>query len=85
MHYGMAGGTGPGFAHRQAGSPDLMTQEERSAMIERMHNAATPEERQKVIAENRATMQKRAQELGVAQPAQRGPRAGHRHQAPATN
>jgi Spy/CpxP family protein refolding chaperone len=91
MQHGMAGGTDPGFAHRQAGSPELMTQEERSAMIERMHNAATPEERQKVIAENRAAMQKRAQEKGITLPEHRGPhagfgpRSGTRPQAPATN
>jgi hypothetical protein len=91
MHHGMAGGTGPGFAHRQAAGPELMTQEERSAMIGKMRNATTPEERQKVIAENRAEIQKRAQEKGVTLPEHRGPHAGFgprtgtRPQAPATN
>lgn len=84
MHQGMAGGTGPGFAHRQAAGPELMTQEERSAMIEKMRNAKTPEERQQIAAANRAEMQKRAQERGITLPEHRGPHFGT-PQAPATN
>jgi len=85
-HGGMSGGT----AGYGAG-PEVMTQEERSAMIEKMHNAATPEERQKIVAENRAEMQKRAREKGITQPEHRGPhagfgpRTGNRPQAPTTN
>lgn len=93
--HAMAGGRGhggmSGGAAGHGAGPELMTQEERSAMIEKMHNAATPEERQKVIAENRAEMQKRAQEKGITLPEHRGPhagfgpRSGTRPQAPATN
>lgn len=85
-HGGMSGG-----AAGYGAGPELLTQEERSAMIEKMHNAATPEERQKIIAENRAEMQKRAQEKGITLPEHRGPhagfgpRSGTRPQAPATN
>jgi len=92
--HAMAGGRGhggmSGGAAGHGAGPELMTQEERSAMIEKMHNAATPEERQKVIVENRAEMQKRAQEKGITLPEHRGPhagfgpRSGTRPQAPAT-
>ena len=92
--HAMAGGRGhggmSGGAAGHGAGPELMTQEERSAMIEKLHNAATPEERQKVIAENRAEMQKRAQEKGITLPEHRGPhagfgpRSGTRPQAPAT-
>lgn len=95
QHGAMAGGRGHGGMSRGAAGygagPEVLTQEERSAMIEKMHNAATPEERQKVIAENRAEMQKRAQEKGITLPEHRGPhagfgpRSGTRPQAPATN
>ena len=91
----MAGGRGrggmSGGAAAHGAGPELMTQEERSAMIERMRNATTPEERQKIIAENRAEMEKRAKEKGITLPEHRGPhagfgpRAGNRPQAPATN
>jgi len=85
-HSGMSGG-----AAGHGAGPELMTQEERSAMIEKMRNATTPEERQKVIAENRAEVQKRAQEKGITLPEHRGPHAGFGPrtgtgpQAPATN
>jgi hypothetical protein len=91
---GMTGGPGHaimGSAAGQGAGPELMTQEERSAMIEKLHNAATPEERQKIIAENRAEMEKRAREKGITLPEHRGPhagfgpRSGTRPQAPATN
>lgn len=93
--HAMAGGWGhggmTGGAAGHGAGPELLTQEERSAMIEKIHNAATPEERQKIIAENRAEMQKRAQEKGITLPEHRGPHAGSgprggtRPQAPATN
>jgi hypothetical protein len=91
---GMTGGPRHGVMGGVAGQgagPALMTQEERSAMIEKLHNAATPEERQKIIAENRAEMEKRAREKGITLPEHRGPhagfgpRSGTRPQAPATN
>jgi hypothetical protein len=93
--HGMTGGRGHGGMSGSAAGlgagAELMTQEERSAMIEKIHNAATPEERQKVIAENRAEMQKRAREKSITQPEHRGPHAGFgprtgtRPQSPATN
>jgi hypothetical protein len=86
--HGMTGGRGHGGMGGGAaasGGPELMTQEERSALIEKIHNAATPEERQKLIAENRAEMQKRAKERGITLPEHRGPHFGGTPQAPATN
>jgi hypothetical protein len=50
-----------------------MTPEERTALREKMRNAATPEERQKIAEATRAEMQKRAQERGVTLPEHRGP------------
>ena len=94
MQHGAMAGTQHGARGGAAGhgaGPELMTQEERSAMIEKMRNATTPEERQKVIAENRGEMQKRAQEKGITLPEHRGPhggfgpRNGTGPQAPATN
>ena len=85
-HGGMSGG-----AAGLGAGPELMTQEERSAMIEKMRNARTPEERQKIAEENRTEMQKRAQEKGITLPEHRGPHAGFGPrtgtgpQAPATN
>ncbi len=56
----------------------LMTSEERTAAMEKMRNANTPEERQQIAMANRAEMQKRAAEKGITLPEQRGPqgRAG---------
>lgn len=85
-HGGMSGGAA-GFG----AGPELMTQEERSALIEKMRNAKTPEERQKIAEANHAEMQKRANEKGITLPEHRGPHAGFgprtgtRPQAPATN
>jgi len=80
MGPGMMGGMGPramgaGFAGPQAGQ-QLMTPEERTAMRDKMRNAATPEERQKLAETNHAEMQKRAKEKGITLPEPRGPRAG---------
>jgi hypothetical protein len=61
-------GTGPQGEH------GLMTPEERTALRDKMRNAATPEERQQIAAATRAEMQKRAQEKGIALPEHRGPR-----------
>ena len=61
---GMRSGMGPGGAG--AGIPgaaamqQLMTPEEHTATINKMRNAATPEERQKIADATRAEMQKRA-------------------------
>ena len=65
MKHGMGGGMGGPMAGQQ-----LMTAEEQAAFREKMHNAATPEERQALAAANRAEMQQRAAERGVALPEQ---------------
>ncbi len=80
MGPGMMGNMGPramgaGFAGPQAGQ-SLMTPEERTAIQEKMRNAATPEERQKLAEATHAEMQKRAKEKGITLPEPRGPRAG---------
>lgn len=61
------GGMGP-----QAGQR-LMSPEERAALQEKMRNA-TPEERQKIAAETRAEMEKRAKDRGITLNEHRGPR-----------
>lgn len=82
-HPGMGGGMGPGWAgmglmgHGPMGGvmagQQLMTPEERTALMEKMRNAKTPEERQKLAEENHAQMQKRAKEKGITLPEYRGP------------
>jgi hypothetical protein len=74
------GGTGPaamggGPAGRMAGQ-QLMSPEEHTALQEKMRNAKTPEERQKLAEANRAEMERRAKEKGIALPGPRGPGAG---------
>ena len=66
---------GPGFAGPVAGQ-HLMTPEEHTATINKMRNAATPDERQKIAEATHAEMQKRAKEKGITLPESRGPRAG---------
>jgi len=62
MSSGMGhGAMGGGAAGPMAGQ-QLMTPEERTALQEKMRNAKTPEERQKLGEATRAEMQKRAQE-----------------------
>jgi hypothetical protein len=76
----MRGGMGPGAMGRDGTGPQarqqLMTLEERTAIQEKMRNAKTPEERQKVADATRTEMQKRAQEKGIALPEHHGMR-GH--------
>ncbi len=48
----------------------LMTDEERTAMHEKMRAAKTPEERQTLRAANHAEMEKRAKEKGITFPMQ---------------
>jgi len=58
MQHGMMGGTG----HAGMGmGPSSMTPEERSAFHEKMRNAKTPEERQKLAKERAATLPKQNQ------------------------
>lgn len=76
----MRGGMGPGAMGAGFPGPatmqQLMTPEERAATIDKMRNAATPEERQKLAEATRTEMQKRAKEKGVTLPEPHGPRAG---------
>jgi len=76
----MGGGMGPGAMGAGFAGPaamqQLMTPEERTANINKMRNAATPEERQKLAGTTHTEMQKRAKEKGITLPEQRGPRAG---------
>ena len=67
----MGGGPAGGMAGQQ-----LMTPEERTALQEKMRNAKTPEERQKIAEATRTEMQKRAQANGATHPEHRGPGAG---------
>lgn len=62
MQHGQMGGMGHGPKSGQG----LMTPEEHSAFQEKMRNAKTPEERQKIAESQRAEMHKRATERGVA-------------------
>jgi hypothetical protein len=80
---GMGGmGHGPmGMGHGPMGAgpaaaQQLMTPEEQTAFREKMQNAKTPEERQKLAEANRAEMEKRAKEKGITLPLPHGPRAG---------
>ena len=77
MGYGMMqGGSQRGMAGPNSAIQQLMTPEERNAMIEKMRNAKTPDERQKLAIENRAEMEKRAKEKGITLPPARGPHFG---------
>jgi hypothetical protein len=75
MQHGRMGGMDGGAAGRGAGHGG-MTPEERTAFMEKMRAAKTPEERHQVAAANRAGMQKRAQERGGPAGEHRGPH-GH--------
>jgi hypothetical protein len=72
------GGMGPGAmgGGPAGGMQQLMTPEEHTALQEKMRNAKTPEERQKLAEANRAEMEKRAKEKGVALPGPHGHGAG---------
>ena len=94
MQHGAKGGTqhgamgGGAAGHGAAGhgtGQQLMTPEERTALQEKMRNAATPEERQKLAEATRTGMQKRAQERGITLPEGRAPRTGTAPAAPATS
>lgn len=91
---GMTGGPRQGVMGGAAGQgvgQQLTTPEERSALIEKMRNAATLEERVKIAEEHRAEVDRRAREKGITLPAHRGPHAGFgprtgaAPQGPATN
>jgi len=79
MQHGMSGGMGHGAMGAGTGpqaGQQLMTPEERTALQEKMRNAKTPDERQKLAETTRAEMQKRAKEKGIALHEHRGPHAG---------
>ena len=69
----MRGGMQQGMVGPNSAIEQLMTPEERTAFIEKMRNAKTPEERQKLAVEGRAEMEKRAKEKGITLPPARGP------------
>jgi Spy/CpxP family protein refolding chaperone len=76
---GMHGMGGTGHGPMGAGptaAQQLMTPEEQTAFREKMQNAKTPEERQKLAEANRAEMEKRAKEKGITLPQPHGPHAG---------
>jgi len=75
MMGGMMGMHGP-MGAGPAAAQQLMTPEEQTAFREKMQNARTPEERQKLAETNRAEMEKRAKEKGITLPQPHGPRAG---------
>lgn len=79
---GMMGGMGGGMTGHGA-AQQLMTPEERTALMEKIHDARTPEERQQIAAAARTEMQKRAREKGITLPEHHGPRFGATPQAPA--
>ena len=89
MQYGAKGGTGHGpmgaGAAGHGAAQQLMTPEERTALMEKMRNAKTPEERQQIAEATRTEMQKRAKEKGITLPEHHGPRFGTTPRAPATN
>ena len=77
MGAGMMGGMGHGAMGPDAmGAAQLMTPDERTTLQEKMRNAKTPEERQKIAEVNRAEMEKRAKEKGIVLPGPRGPGMG---------
>ena len=62
---------------RHAAIRELMTEQERQAMKEKMRAAKSPEERKQLMAANRAEMEKRAKEKGITLPAPRSGQHGH--------
>ena len=68
---GMQSDKAHGAMENRGAGIQLMTPEERAALQEKMRNA-TPEERQKIAAETRAEMEKRAKDRGITLNEQRG-------------
>lgn len=74
-------GMGQGMMHGQMSGQnsdmkvmrELMTPAERLAMMDKMIDAKTPEERQAVMTANHSEMQKRAKDKGITLPAGHGP------------
>lgn len=80
QHGNRAGHGAAGMQHDprgpQAAAQQLISPEERTATMEKMRAAKTPEERQQIATTMRAEMQKRAAEKGITLPEQHGPRLG---------
>jgi Spy/CpxP family protein refolding chaperone len=73
MGPGIMGGMGHGaMGPGSMGGQQLMTPEERTALMDKMRDAKTPEERQKIAQANRAEMEKRAKETAVTLPGPHG-------------
>lgn len=64
-------------SERHAAVRELMTDQERQAMKEKLRAAKSPEERQQLMSANRAEMEKRAKEKGITLPAPRSGPHGH--------
>jgi len=75
MGSGMGQVMGAGTMGNHANVQQLMTTEERTAMMEKMKQAKTPEERQTLAQANHAEMEKRAKEKGIELPSMK-----HDHQ-----
>lgn len=77
---GMGSGMGPPMMRGSFAGPmaaqQLMSPEEQQAFMEKMQNAKTPEERQKLAEANRTEMEERAKEKGITFPAAQGPFGG---------
>ena len=58
---------------------ELMTPAERLAMMDKMIDAKTPEERQAIMTANHTEMEKRAKDKGITLPAGHGPHAMSNH------
>lgn len=78
---GMANGMGPGMMRGQMMEQnanmkimrELMTPSERLAIMDKMIDAKTVEERQAIMTTTHTEMEKRAKEKGIALPAGHGP------------
>jgi hypothetical protein len=76
MAMGMATGMDMGPGHGPMAGQQLMTPDERTALLDKMRSAKTPEERQKLAEATHAEMQKRSQEKGITLPDHGGPGMG---------
>ena len=73
MRGGMAQGQMAGQNSDMKVMRELMTPAERLAMMDKMMDAKTPEERQAIMTANHTEMEKRAKEKGITLPAGHGP------------
>jgi hypothetical protein len=73
MHGGMTQGQMMGQNSNMKIMRDLMTPAERIAMMDKMSDAKTTEERQAIMTTTHAEMEKRAKEKGITLPVGHGP------------